>query len=235
MQVGLTTLLLASHLAAAGPAQDCARAAAVAERRWGLPAGMLLAIGTVESGQRDPATGRILPWPWTADAAGAPYAFDTAGEAAAVVGFLRARGIASVDVGCFQVNLRAHPHAFETVSQAFDPASNADYAARLLLSLHSGGQGWGSAIARYHSPDRAEGGAYAARVMHVWSRLGDTHPAARSRSGDPHVILIDASAARIPVFTLESAPPGMRKALGLDHSSAKVRPFPHGVKRKFIL
>ena len=218
MHAGLTTLLLASHLTAASPGQDCARAAAAAEQTWNLPAGMLLAIGMVESGQRDPASGRVLPWPWTADAAGAPYVFNTAGEAAAVVGFLRERGVSSVDVGCFQVNLRAHPGAFGSVSEAFDPASNADFAARLLRSLHGPGHGWqhgwGGAVARYHSPNAAEGGAYAARVMHVWAEIGGGMDV--GRDGDPHVILADASAAAIPVFSQADAPIAVRRALGLD-------------------
>ncbi len=79
----LAGILLAGHLAGStppsippgGPSAACLRAAATAERRWALPAHLLRAIGEVESGRLDPATGQRLPWPWSINVAGTGYAF----------------------------------------------------------------------------------------------------------------------------------------------------------------
>jgi uncharacterized heparinase superfamily protein len=53
------------------PASSCRQAIAAAERTNGLPPGLLGAIARVESGRRDPASGFVEPWPWTADVDGA--------------------------------------------------------------------------------------------------------------------------------------------------------------------
>ncbi len=122
MPVPLLVMLAAGQLAGASPSAACTRAAAVAERRWGLPDHLLLAIGRVESGWPDPATGQAQPWPWSADAAGQDYVFRSAAEAATVVGYLQHYGVASIDVGCFQVNLHYHPDAFRSRGAGIRPA-----------------------------------------------------------------------------------------------------------------
>ncbi len=222
MHGGIAGLLLATHLAAgsapAPPADACARAAAIAEQRWGLPPHLLLAIGEVESGRRDPATGQMRPWPWSADVAGQDYVFANAAEAETVLGFLQAHGIASIDVGCFQVNLHYHPAAFASPAEGFDPAANADYAGRFLRSLFERSGSWQTAIGEYHSADPALGEDYRARVLRVWRGL-ETSPvlaaAKAAPAGDPHVILATAAAAAIPVYTAQTLPAGWRAALGL--------------------
>ena len=52
------------------PARSCVQAVTLVEREHDLPAGLLLAIARVESGRPDPATGAVLPWPWTINAEG---------------------------------------------------------------------------------------------------------------------------------------------------------------------
>lgn len=219
MRSFLAGALAAGHVAAgmscppsANPALACQCEAAAAEQRWGLPVHLLLAIGQVESGRHDPATGRLLPWPWSIHAGGADYALATRAAAATVAGVFQAHGIGSIDVGCFQVNLRYHPGAFASLPQAFDPHANADYAARYLRSLFDRSGRWDSAVAAYHSADPTLGAAYRARVMRAW--VGDD--AAPRRAGeDDHVILMDAAAAAIPVYTARTAPRALRAALGL--------------------
>ena len=109
----------------------------------------------------DPATGARAPWPWTVNAEGQGRYFDTKAEAVAWVAQARAGGMRSIDTGCMQVNMLHHPNAFASLEQAFDPAANADYAARFLLSLRDGPAGgdWMRAAGFYHSqtPERAEG------------------------------------------------------------------------------
>ncbi len=138
----------------------CRPALIAAEARHGIPTGLLQAIGVVESGRRDEATGVRQPWPWTINAEGEPHLFDTKGEAVAWVRQAQARGMRSIDIGCAQVNLMHHPTAFASLEQAFDPAANADYAARFLKELRdtTAGGNWMTAAGFYHSqtPERAE-------------------------------------------------------------------------------
>ena len=57
-------------------------------------------------------------------------------QAIAAVKALQARGVRSIDVGCMQINLSYHPHAFRDLDQAFDPHANAAYAERFLTQLY---------------------------------------------------------------------------------------------------
>jgi Transglycosylase SLT domain len=150
------------------PGDQCRAAIAAAERGHGIPPRLLAAIGRVESGRRDPVTGRWSPWPWTINAEGQGYFFATEAEAIATVRSLRARGVRSIDVGCMQVNLMHHPDAFANLDQAFEPATNADYAARFLVQLHDETHDWVTATADYHSSNPAEGTPYAEKVVSVW-------------------------------------------------------------------
>jgi hypothetical protein len=73
--------------------------------------------------------------------------------------------MASVDVGCFQINLLQHPAAFASLEEAFDPSANAAYAARFLLSLRDRTGSWENAIAAYHSATPELGNAYRDNVL----------------------------------------------------------------------
>ncbi len=146
--------------ATGAPSAMCRAAINAAELRHGIPAGLLLAVGVVESGRRDAVTGARLPWPWTINAEGEGRYFETKEQAVAWVRAAQSDGTRSIDTGCMQVNLRHHPDAFASLEQAFDPASNADYAARFLKALREGPAGgdWMRAVGYYHSqtPDLAE-------------------------------------------------------------------------------
>ncbi len=204
------------------PGTQCRAAAAAAERRWSLPPHLLLAIGEVESGRPDPGGGPPQPWPWTADVGGQDYVFRSSAEAVAVVGFLRERGIGSIDVGCFQVNLHYHPAAFPRVADGFDPATNADYAARFLRGLFAHTADWAQAVAAYHSADPALGLPYRDRVLLTWRRLasGTALAGPPLQLADPYVILAAASAASIPVYTPQTLPAAWRARLGLPDGTA---------------
>ena len=165
----------------------CRAAIRAAETAASIPAGLLQAIGRVESGRRDPATGRIAPWPWTINAEGRGQFFRTREEAIAEVRQLQARGVRIIDVGCMQVNLHHHPHAFASLEDAFDPTANARYAARFLSELQSTRNDWVRAAGNYHSntPERAE--AYRAMVLAAW-------PEEQRRAADPGFQAADALA-----------------------------------------
>ena len=81
---------------------------------------------------------------------------------------LQARGVHSIDVGCFQMNLFYHPAAFASLEDAFDPVSNARAAAGFLRALQAAALGWPQAVGRYHSADPAQGIPYARSVMASW-------------------------------------------------------------------
>ncbi len=215
--------LLASAPTQAGPSEACLEAAREAEQRWGLPTNLLRAIGAVETGRADGQTGRLEPWPWSANAGGAPYVFASAAEARAVVGFLRERGIASIDVGCFQVNLHFHPAAFASTAQGFEPETNADYAGRFLRSLFERSGSWTAAIGAYHSENPGLGAEYRAKVLRAWHGLSAMTP---SRSPpDPHVIRVTPAAVVIPVYTPATLPPALSAALRMSFTKTTARPL----------
>ncbi len=190
----------------------CLQAAATAEMEWGLPTGMLAAIGRVESGRWDSRTNRVEPWPWTVNAAGAGRYHPTLQDAVADVAREQAAGVRSVDVGCFQVNLLHHPAAFTDLNEAFDPLANARYAARFLNVLRANTGTWDLAVAQYHSAVPEIGEPYRQRVMAAWqggapptvmlmrpSYASAAQPMSRTHviAGDPHVIFVRALAAML--------------------------------------
>lgn len=156
---------------AADPWSACAGAAALAETETGLPSGLLLAIGKVESGRVDPVTGRLTPWPFAVNVSGRGMLAPNRDAAIAEVRATQAVGQGSVDVGCFQVSLLHHPWAFDSLEAGFDPVRNARYAAGFLASLRVGAGSWEAAAGRYHSMTPELAGPYAARVMAAWSGL----------------------------------------------------------------
>ena len=147
-----------------GAASPCERAALDTEKAYNLPAGLMAAIGRVESGRFDPTEGRVVPWPWAIDVAGDGRLFDTAMEAVRTTQWLHDNGARNIDVGCFQISLLYHPDAFATLDDAFDPATNGHYAGQLLASLKARYGNWPDAVAAYHSADPTKGVPYREKV-----------------------------------------------------------------------
>jgi soluble lytic murein transglycosylase-like protein len=211
---------LAMLVAAPAPAQvddasSCAAAAAAAESQGGVPRGLLLSIGMVESGRADPLSGRVAPWPWTVNADGAGHYFSTESGAAAFVRLAESSGARDVDVGCFQVSLQQHPDAFASLDEAFDPQQNATYAVTFLNQLKGFAGSWESAVADYHSATPALGLPYEQRVMAVWkgAPLG-LGPAPSPTMADPSVILMSPAARAVKVYTMNDPPSaGLRPGL----------------------
>lgn len=147
----------------------------MAEQRFALPSGLLLAIGQIETGRWNAALGRSVPWAWSVDLAGQGKMFDSQAEAVSAVRASLQAGQRNVDVGCFQINLLHHPAAFASLDQAFDAQANAEYAARFLASLYARLGTWPAAVAAYHSADPLLGGPYGQRVFATWSGVGQAH------------------------------------------------------------
>jgi len=166
-----------SAAATAAPGDACARAGRAAEAAFGIPSGLLLAIGRVESGRLS-ATGHVTAWPWAVDVAGQGALLPSRAAALAAIRAARAAGQTNIDVGCFQVNLGTHPDAFPSLKAALDPATNARYAAGFLARLRTQLGDWGAAAAAYHSQTPALGQPYLLAVLRNWDAGG---PAAATR------------------------------------------------------
>lgn len=165
----MLALLLPVELRAASPGADCVAAAGRAETEQGLPPGLLLSVGRIESGRYDAVAGGLVPWPFAVNVAGRGAYPASRDQAVALVAAELASGIRSIDVGCFQINLYHHPAAFASLDEAFDPDANARYAARFLRSLHERTGGWATAVGSYHSADPARGGPYSVAVLSDWT------------------------------------------------------------------
>ena len=142
----------------------CRRAIQQAEIRSNLPQNLLIGIARVESGRRDPISGRFHPWPWTINAEGKGYFFKTKDEAIIFARQLQERGVRSFDVGCMQVNMMHHAGAFQDLEEAFDPAANARYAVKFLGQLKEKSGNWETASAWYHSANPEYGIPYRGMV-----------------------------------------------------------------------
>ena len=197
--LGAALLLLAPVARAQSPCEEAGR---IAEQHYDLPTGLLAAIGRVESGRWDPALSRTVPWPWAIDVAGSPRLVPSKQEAVQQIQSLQQSGVRNIDVGCFQISLLHHPTAFAGLEQAFDPAANADYAARFLTELHTRYGNWQDAVAAYHSATPALGLPYRQAVFARWSGAGDVAPPAPlvPRNVEP-VTIYEVGGATIRVWT----------------------------------
>lgn len=142
------------------------------EQQHGIPHNLLRAISRIESGRNIKGHG-IVAWPWTINANGTPYVFNTKAEAVKKVRELQSKGITSIDVGCMQVNLKHHPTAFHSLEAAFDPATNIDYAARFLKEKMESQGNWQNAVAHYHSATTLYNQPYKNKVMAVWRQFAN--------------------------------------------------------------
>lgn len=181
----VSTLSLASTLAhaenqgakkasfAPSPWTYCERAAIAIEATQKMPRALLVSVSMAETGRLDPKTRKTRPWPWTINAEGQSFYFDTKREAVAATKRLLQAGVRSIDVGCMQVNLRYHPDAFSDLYDAFEPLTNVTYAAQFLKRLHGQTGSWPKAVANYHSELVSRNRPYFAKVIRIWANERD--------------------------------------------------------------
>ncbi len=153
--------------AAAGqvdPGLKCDYAAAAAAEKTGVPIDILLAISRVESGR---GGGDPQPWPWTINADGKGDWYDTKDLALEAATAHLTDGTGTFDVGCFQLNIRWHGDGFDSLSDMFDPAQNADYAAAFLMQLYQESGDWSAAVSAYHSRTPELADSYLQKVKAV--------------------------------------------------------------------
>lgn len=156
----------------------CDLAALRAATETGVPKDVLLALTRTETGRS--RGGKLQPWPWTVNLQGKGYWFATKTEALAFATLHHDAGARSFDVGCFQVNFKWHGQAFQSISDMFDPDTNAFYAASFLKDLKQGRGDWSEAAGAYHSKTPELKARYQARFE-------DIYAVARSESLTPKI------------------------------------------------
>jgi len=186
--LGRTALvLLGCGLAGWAQAQEVPPPAyQVAAQRAGIASSVLYAVALQESGTR--FNGRLVPWPWTLNVAGASRRFATrAGACAGLHQALREVPPTRIDAGLGQINLGYQRHRYSRPCELLDPYRNLALAAEILREQHAPSQDWLITIGRYHRP---AGGAPAARYrrsvgQHLARVLGEPRLDADTRSALP--------------------------------------------------
>jgi len=203
----------------------CERAALLAERDWHLPAGLLAAVGIVESGRRAPAGMFPIIWPWTINAEGRGFYQPSKAAAVGMVRALQLRGVRVIDVGCFQVDLFYHPAAFASLEEAFDPDANARAAARILSLGRLSSTGWDGAISAYHSAWPLLGAVYLQKVRAVLPWITAHSRGARQDPAPVYWALLSPQAYLVRVVT--PADPSSAQSGGLPRLTTSEPPGLH--------
>lgn len=171
----------------AGGCDGAVRRAAAA---YGVPEMLALAVAEVESGRR----------PWSVNSALTGRSFGSRDEAIRYVQGERRQGVATIDVGCLQVNLYWHAKAFATLGEAFDPDRNAAAGLERLAVLRREAGSWTVAVARYHGGPDDEQDRYVCAVTDAYRRLmGRPGGCAAERGPDSDP---DRTAAGVPIADL---------------------------------
>ncbi len=216
----LAALCAKPALAETEPGAVCGVETAHQERLTGIPDRLLHAISLVESGRWDANRRESFAWPWTVTAEGEGQFLPNKAAAIALVQRLHHEGVTNIDVGCMQVNLQAHPDAFKTLDEAFEPSTNVAFAARFLIDLHDSTGNWPTAGAYYHSQTPPLAAAYKAKLVATWD-AARSRPDSRLEYGDsddlarevwPPVGLLMASAEPSGASATPAAQPAKESA-----------------------
>lgn len=177
----------------------CAQATSITERAQGIPSHLLGAISLAETGRWDDKRRASFAWPWTVTSGGKGRYYASKAEAVAEVRKLSARGVRNIDVGCMQVNMLYHKDAFASLDEAFEPATNAAYAASFLKDLYATSGSWTAAAGFYHSRKPADNRPYRLKVIKLWNQVR------RAAADDPNKIVAKATPTPAPSWSSRRA------------------------------
>ncbi|MGB0749805.1 MAG: transglycosylase SLT domain-containing protein [Magnetospiraceae bacterium] len=186
------------------PADLCGAQVAFQERSKGIPHKLLTAISHVESGRWSKARGEMIAWPWTVTSGADGRYFPTKLAAINHVKALQKQGIKNIDVGCMQINLRAHAKAFKSLDDALDPKHNVAYAASFLKSLFDETGSWAKASTHYHSRTPSLARKYKAKLDRLWRKAKEAQTEVAAATPDASVF--KPAAAPMQVASLPAAP-----------------------------
>jgi len=134
--------------------QTCKRLIPVIAKEVGVPPSLLMAIAFVESGFRS----------YAVNDGGESLEFNTPGESLTYLEKQIARGNTNIDIGCMQINWKAHRAKFENPRELLVPTTNIRYAATFLKSLYEELGTWAKAIAAYHSRNNVKSRSYLIKI-----------------------------------------------------------------------
>jgi hypothetical protein len=183
-------LTFSSSLAQASPAALCEDAARYASQSTGVPLSVLRAVALAETGQTKFDKSNYSAWPWTVQSGNMGHWFDNENAAVQFVQTLMAEQRTNIDIGCFQLNMRWHGQAFQSLNDMFSPRNNALYAAQFLQKLYSQTGEWRAAVGRYHSSDGDRAEAYVLRLkrlyeLHLAGQAAPVQLPSAQRNGPP--------------------------------------------------
>ncbi len=156
----------------------CEREMHRASARYGVPLGILYAVGLTETGRKNSLQ------PYAMNIEGRAEFFPS--QAAALRRFtqVHAEGAKLIDLGCMQINHYYHSSEFPSVGAMLQPSLNVDYAARFLKRLREREGNWTMAVARYHAGPNNDPAQkrYVCRVMTnmIAAGFGNWTPQAKS-------------------------------------------------------
>lgn len=133
------------------------------ERKNRIPRGLLSAIVAVESGFN----------PYSVNITGKSFVANNKLEAVKTIKNALNQGITNIDIGIAQINYRWHKDNFKNIEEMLSPATNIEYAAKLLSSLFKRHGTWQDAIKYYHSANSDYHRQYSRKVVTAW--LGNTY------------------------------------------------------------
>jgi len=149
-----------------------------AAARYGIPIGILYAVGLTETGRKNSLQ------PYAMNIEGKAEFYPTAAAALSRFEHVRRQGARLIDLGCMQINYYFHGEAFSSVAQMLVPSANVDYAARFLKQLRAREGNWTLAVARYHAGPNNDPAQkkYVCRVMENMVATGFGNWTAQARS-----------------------------------------------------
>lgn len=167
VQVLAALAVLSPGLALAGP-NPCSAAITDAERRHGIPQGLLQAMSIHESGVNG------QPYPWALNLGGRVVYASTQDKAQKILDERRAKGRKNLYAGCMQLSVFHHAGNFRSLGDMLQPQRNVAYAAKYLAAHFEDYGDWQGAVRRYQGGKARQSAAYFCKV---WRLLGDRHPA----------------------------------------------------------
>ena len=146
--------------------RDCKNLIKQLEQENAIPAGLLAAIGAVESEHT----------PYAVNCNGKARMFTNHDAAKQYIRDLRSQGIIDINIGVLQINYAYHQKRFKTAEEFLDPNNNVPYAAKYLASLKQIHGSWERAVKFYHSPVARYQNMYFTKVMNALKQIDvNTH------------------------------------------------------------
>jgi soluble lytic murein transglycosylase-like protein len=129
-----------------------------AEDQYLIPRGLLLAISTIESGNR----------PYALNIAGKPVITTSKQEAVDVANHHLDQGQSNIDLGVMQLNFYWHGKYFKNIEEMLTPSRNINYGAKFLSDLYQQHGSWQKAVRYYHSSSPEHYKQYSRKVLISW-------------------------------------------------------------------